>query len=280
MTRVDTMKKVGRRMRTGIRKNRVPALAAEVAYFSMLSLPSILLVLLGAIGFVAGFLGSDASSGIRDEILRLASTFLSPETVRETIAPLVEEMLSAAPAAGVLLIGLVVAAWSSSNAMKSLVEAIDIASGEEPSRRPMKTRLLSIALTLGAVAVSAVLLPLLVAGPKLGEALGIGAVFGIVWAILYWPIAAGVLIAVLAGLYRFAASRKTSWRRHVPGAALAAAIWLLGGFALRVYANLTIFGSESIFGPLAAPVALLLWLYITALAVLIGAALNAELSAA
>nr|MDQ4008099.1 YihY/virulence factor BrkB family protein [Actinomycetota bacterium] len=74
--------------------------------------------------------------------------------------------------------------------------------------------------------------------------------------------------------YHLSVPVRTSWRYDVPGASLALAMWILGSYLLR-WTLEHVVGGTSIYGPLAAPIAVLLWLYLTSLAVLIGAALNA-----
>ena len=85
-------------------------------------------------------------------------------------------------------------------------------------------------------------------------------------------------VCLLATLYHLAVPVRTRWRADLPGAALTLLIWLGGSALLRLVLGLSI-GSTSIYGPLAAPIAVLIWLYLISLAVLIGAAFNASLDA-
>lgn len=95
------------------------------------------------------------------------------------------------------------------------------------------------------------------------------------WRFVYWPIVGLVGVGMLASFFHWAAPWRTPWRRDLPGALLAAVSWLALGAGMRVYTSRFIEGG--VFGLLAAPIAFLLWLYVTALAVLIGAELNAEI---
>jgi len=92
----------------------------------------------------------------------------------------------------------------------------------------------------------------------------------------YWPFVAVVSLAVLTSLYHLAVPVRTPWRRAVPGALLALAFWLVGSVILRDWLAWA-FRSTATYGPLSAPVAVLLFLYLTALAILIGAELNASI---
>jgi membrane protein len=92
----------------------------------------------------------------------------------------------------------------------------------------------------------------------------------------YWPTVIVVCICFLATLYHVSVPVRTNWSFNLPGATFALACWILGSYVLRWVLTVTAADSKSIYGPLAAPIAVLLWLYIVAIAVLIGAAVNAS----
>ena len=91
----------------------------------------------------------------------------------------------------------------------------------------------------------------------------------------YWPIVIAVCICFLATLYHVSVPVRTNWSFNLPGATFSLVAWILGSYLLRWVLTVTAADSKSIYGPLAAPIAVLLWLYVVALAVLIGAAVNA-----
>ena len=93
---------------------------------------------------------------------------------------------------------------------------------------------------------------------------------------LYWPVVLLGSVAVLATLFHLAVPVRTPWRSDLPGAALTLLLWLAGSALLRLVLGLSI-GTTSIYGPLAAPIAVLVWLYLICLALLVGAAFNASL---
>jgi membrane protein len=93
---------------------------------------------------------------------------------------------------------------------------------------------------------------------------------------LYWPTVLLGSVCFLASLYHLSVPVRTRWRADLPGAALTLAMWIGGSALLRAVLDAST-GSTSIYGPLAAPIALLIWLYLISLAVLIGAAFNAAL---
>ena len=91
----------------------------------------------------------------------------------------------------------------------------------------------------------------------------------------YWPVVIVVCICFLATLYHVSVPVRTNWSFNLPGATFSLVAWVLGSYVLRWVLTVTAADSRSIYGPLAAPIAVLIWLYIVALAVLIGAAVNA-----
>ena len=183
----------------------------------------------------------------------------------------------------VLSVGFVVSVWSGSRALGVVLDTVSIMYGLGGRRGIVRTRALSLVLYVLALAAGVLVLPLLLLGPGLlasftRERLGAGALGAGGLSALYWPAVAVLVTAGLAAVYRVAPPVPTTWRRCLPGAALALGLWVLASVALRAVVGGWI-GRGSVYGPLAAPVALLVWLYLLALAVLVGAALNATLDA-
>lgn len=146
--------------------------------------------------------------------------------------------------------------------------------GLDGQRGIVKTRLLAFLLYIIALLIGAIVLPLMVVGPD--------AVVRLVpWgteviAVLYWPTVTLLSIAFLTTLYHVSVPVRSPWIEDVPGALVALAMWVLGSFLLRIYLTNTVEG-PTIYGSLAAPVAVLLWIGISAFAVLVGAAVNAAI---
>jgi len=168
----------------------------------------------------------------------------------------------------------VIALWSGSRAVNVVVDTITIMYGLAGQRSILRTRALSFSLYVVFLFAAVVLLPLVLAGPGLVDRAlpdRLGAV-----GYLYWPVVLVGTAAVLAALYHLAVPVRTGWRGELPGAVLTLLLWLGGSALLRVVLGLSI-GTTSIYGPLAAPIAVLLWLYLINLALLVGAAFNASL---
>jgi membrane protein len=263
----------------GIITDRVTGLAAEAAFFALLSLPPLLLAVVGTIGYFHGWIGQDNIVALQDDIARGARTVLTPGTVNDTVMPIVRDVLKGGHADAVS-IGIVLSLWSGSRAMSTYMDAITIAYDLEGRRSWLTKRVLAYILYAGAVLVGIVILPLLVIGPRLAERAihrGIGDASHVLITATYWPVVLVLSVASLATLYHLAVPVRTPWRRDLPGAVLALLIWLGGSVVLRLYLGATVHPGST-YGSLGAPVAVLLWLYVTALAVLIGAEFNSAVA--
>lgn len=250
---------------------RVTGLAAEAAFFAILSLPPLVFGLAGTVGYITSALGDTTVDQLRDQVVSLAGQLLAPEGVSEVIEPTVDDVL-AGGRADVISVGFVLALWSGSRALNVFVDTITIMYGLGGHRGIVKTRALSFGLYVVALVVGIVVLPLVVAGPRFVRATLPPELSGL--EMLYWPVVVLLSVAFLTTLYHLSVPVRTSWLRDLPGATLAFVAWIVGSFLLRwVLAAAT--GSTSIYGPLAAPIVILIWLYLVSIAVLIGAALNA-----
>jgi membrane protein len=173
----------------------------------------------------------------------------------------------------VISIGFVLALWSGSRALNVFVETITIMYGLGGHRGLVTTRMLSFALYVLGLVTGIVTIPLVVAGPTFVDRV-VPERFEVVNA-AYWPAVVVLSVCFLATLYHASVPVRTTWRHNLPGAALTLALWVFGSFLLRWVLTTTAGESTSIYGPLAAPIAVLLWLYLLSIAVLIGAAVNA-----
>src|SRR3954447_9757902 len=226
----------------GIINHRITGLAAEAAFFALLSLPPLVLAVVGTIGYFHGLIGADNILTLQDDIARGARTVLSPGTVNGTVMPIVGDVLNGGRAEAVS-IGFLISLWSGSRAMSTYMDAITIAYDLEGRRSWLTKRALAYLLYAGAVLVGIVILPLLVIGPKLAERAlhhGVGGAAHLVVATAYWPIVIVLSIASLATLYHLAVPVRTPWRKDLPGAVLALLIWLGGSIVLRLYLGATV----------------------------------------
>lgn len=253
-------------------RNRVTGLAAEAAFFALLSLPPLIFALAGSIGYVADSIGEARTAEIRSAVVDASLRVLTEDTVSSIIEPTLNDVFRGGRY-DVISIGFVLALWSGSRALNVFVDTITIMYGLGGHRGLVRTRMLSFVLYVLGLVTGVVTIPLVVAGPTLVERV-VPERFDFVNS-LYWPSVVVLSVCFLATLYHVSVPVRTSWRYNVPGAALTLLLWVFGSFLLRWVLTTTAGESTSIYGPLAAPIAVLLWLYLLSIAVLIGAAVNA-----
>ncbi len=252
---------------------RILGLAAEAAFFTLLSLPPLFLGLLGLLGYVDGWTDTRTVESIEENILRAVGTVLSDRGVNDIARPLLDDVTGRGRP-DLISLGFAFALWSGSRAVNVFIDTITVMYGLDGHRGIVKTRLLAFLLYIIALLIGAIVLPLMVVGPD--------AVVRLVpWgteviAVLYWPTVTLLSIAFLTTLYHVSVPVRSPWIEDVPGALVALAMWVLGSFLLRIYLTNTVEG-PTIYGSLAAPVAVLLWIGISAFAVLVGAAVNAAI---
>ncbi|MFG2139729.1 YihY/virulence factor BrkB family protein [Streptomyces sp. NPDC048650] len=252
---------------------RVTGLAAEAAFFCLLSLPPLLLGLIGLLGYMEQWIGPATIDSIRQNILSASGTVLSGKGVNEIARPLLNDVFTGRRP-DVISLGFAIALWSGSRALNVFVDTITIMYGLDGRRGIVRTRLLAFALYLAGLVVGAVALPLMVAGPD--TVVGWLPASADIIRTLYWPVVLTLSVAFLTTLYHVSVPVRSPWPEDIPGAVVALAMWVLGSLLLRIYLTSTIEG-PTIYGSLAAPVAVLLWTGVSAFAVLVGAATNAAL---
>ncbi|WP_422745198.1 YihY/virulence factor BrkB family protein [Mycobacterium sp. WMMD1722] len=254
--------------------HRITGLAAEAALYTLISLPALLLAVVGSLGFVAELAGPDGVQSLRRLVLVPPKPFLSDATYAAyegTVATLLAQTRG-----GVVSLSILVSVWTGSRAVGRYLETITIAYGFEP-RSIWRQRALALGLTVGGLLATIAVLPPLVAGPKLVRWLTPDAVADTTLRglnLLFWPAIVVFLVTGLATLYHLGVPWKTPWRRDLPGAILAMVIWLVASAGLRAYLSFFV-SNGGIYQQLALPIAVVLWLYITAIAVLLGAEFNA-----
>ncbi|MFG3349440.1 YihY/virulence factor BrkB family protein [Streptomyces sp. NPDC048018] len=252
---------------------RILGLAAEAAFFTLLSLPPLLLGLIALLGYADEWTNTDTVASIEENILHAAGTVLSDRGVREIARPLLEDVTQG-KRPDLISLGFAIALWSGSRAVNVFIDTITVMYGLDGHRGIVKTRLLAFLLYIVALLIGAVVLPLAVVGPdRIVEIVPWGTE---VVSVLYWPTVILLSIAFLTTLYHVSVPVRSPWIEDIPGALVALAMWVLGSFLLRIYLTSQVEG-PTIYGSLAAPIAVLLWIGISAFAVLVGAAVNAAI---
>ncbi len=248
--------------------------AAALTYYGLLSLFPALIALVSIIGL---FGDPEATTQQVTDIV----TDIGPSSAADTFAGPIESITSNRSAAGVLLIvGLAVALWSASGYVGAFMRASNIAWETPEGRSFLKLRPLQMLVTLVMVIMLAVVaLALVLTGPiveAVGSSIGVSDTVTTVWDIAKWPVLLGVVILMFSVLYYAAPNVKLPGVRWItPGSAFAVIVWLLASAAFAFYvAN---FGSyDETYGTLGGVVTMLVWMWITNLALLFGVELNAE----
>ena len=251
---------------------RVTGLAAEAAFFAVLSIPPLVFALAGAVGYVGDRFSRSQIEDLRQAVIDVSSRAMTDSAVDKIILPTFDDVVGGGRF-DVISIGFILALWSGSRALNVFVDTITIMHGLGGHRGIVRTRALSFGLYVMGLLTGAVTIPLVIAGPSLVRRLLPDRVAFL--NDLYWPTVIVLCICFLATLYHVSIPVRTAWRYNLPGATFSLVAWVLGSYVLRWVLTATAADSRSVYGPLAAPIAVLLWLYLVSIAVLIGAAVNA-----
>jgi membrane protein len=250
--------------------DNVLGLAAQLAYYFLLALVPAMVFLVALTSFfptqlIDQMLGSLARVAPRD------------------VFAIVEEQVGALRGGshgGVLTFGLLVALWSSSAAVVSVTDALNKAYDIEEGRPWWQVRLTAIGLTVGLALFILVAFTLVMLGPTLADTIasrvGLGEAFALTWKIVQWPVVFGLLVLALALLNYFAPDAEQDWTWITPGAVLAAILWVAASLGFKFYvANFADYNAT--YGSLGGVIVLMLWFYLTGVAILVGAEMNAEI---
>jgi membrane protein len=254
-------------------RDHITNLAAALSYYAFLAIPSALLIAAGVFSLVAG---PHAVSTIIDKLGTIipgqAQTLLSDSLRRMT-----EHQATGAIVAG---IGGALALWSVGGAMQNLMWALNIAYDREETRGFVKRRLTAFVMVFFVLLGFALSFGVLVLGPHLstwiGDAIGAKTVVKIVWWAAEWPLlVVGLLVSFAGILYLGPNVNHPRWKFLSFGSLLAVVIWLAASGAFAFYVSK--FGSyNKAWGTLSAVVVLLTWLWLSGVALLLGAEVNAE----
>ncbi|WP_423131136.1 YihY/virulence factor BrkB family protein [Gordonia malaquae] len=249
--------------------------AAQAAFWQALSLPPLLLGVLGSIGYVAGWFGPDTVQVVTERILSFADRTFTPQVVNDLIQPTVENVLGRGRVT-IMSVGFILSLWAGSSAMSCFVSSIVHAHGQHDVRNPVWQRIFALIIYLFFLVMAILVLPLVALGPTYLRNI-VPASWGpaisdlIDW--LYFPFVGLLLIGALSALYRFALPNPLPRGRLVPGAILAGVGFWLTSYVLRFYLT-AVTDAGYTYGALATPIAFLLFTYFLGFAIVAGAELN------
>jgi membrane protein len=253
--------------------DQITDVAAALAYYAFLAIPATLLVVVGLFSLVAdagtvnslmdrleGVVPADAISLLSDSLTRI--------TENESGGLVM------------VLLGFLLALWTTTGAMTGLMRGLNRAYDRKETRNFLKQRLTALGMLVCMLIAVALSLGLLALGPYvsdwIGAAIGLESVFGWIWWTVQWPVLVlGLLLAFSGLLYLGPNVDHPRWQFITPGSAFAVVIWLLASGLFALYVSF--FASyNKAWGSLAAVIVMLTWLWLSALAILFGAEINAE----
>ena len=252
--------------------NHVPLLASALAYSTFFAIPSLLLV-------VVGIFTLTTSPDAIDSLLSALKGAI-PDQALELFGSSLKQINSRGQTSVLLIVsGTLLALWSLTGAMSAFMTAISAAYGVRDPRSFLRRRWIAFKLVLCFLLALVVICALVVFGPTLsgwlGRTTGHESLVSWVWWAAQWPLLIGALLAIITVMLWLAPVQRPSWRELLPGAFLATAIWIVSsaGFA---FFTATFDNYNKTWGSLSAVIITLVWLWLTALALLLGAELNAE----
>ena len=248
--------------------------SAQAGFWSVLSLPPLLLGLLGSLAYIAPLFGPDTLAAIQSQIISTSANLFSNSIVTEIIEPTVSDIVQGARGE-VVSLGFLISLWAGSSAVSAFVDSVVEAHDQTALRHPVRQRFFALGVYVVGLVIVIVSAPFLALGPrKIAEyippdwqnALRYG----------YYPLLVLVLVVVLTVLYRVSLPKPLPTHRLVWGAVLATAFFMVATAMLRVYLQY-ITHTGYTYGALATPIAFLLFAFFLGFAIMIGAELNAAI---
>ncbi|MEO3757521.1 YihY/virulence factor BrkB family protein [Mycobacterium sp. B14F4] len=248
--------------------------SAQAAFWCALSLPPLLLGMLGSLAYVAPLFGPETLPTIENQIISTANSFFSSNVVREIIEPTVRDIVRGARGE-VVSLGFVISLWAGSSAISAFVDSIVEAHDQTPLRHPVRQRFYALGLYVIMLIIAIAAAPFVALGP-IRVAASIPDSWDHVLRFGYYPAVFVCLGLAVLVLYRVSLPKPLPTHRLLLGSLLAAVVFLLATFGLRVYLT-WITATGYTYGALATPIAFLLFAFFLGFAIMIGAELNAAI---
>ena len=257
--------------------DRLPGLAAETAFFAVLSTFPALLVAGSLLGLLEVVVGREVAQEAQGRVLDVLSLVLTDEAsgVLESVRSLFEDSRG-----GLLTFATVGALVSLSGAFAVAINALNLAHDADETRSWVKRRLLGLAMAVATLVLVALSLTVLIVGPlfgrgaQLADLVGLGGAFVFAWDVVRLPAMAAVLLLWATAVLRSAPSRRLRWRDALPGALLAALLWGAASAGFRVYLGFAA-ATNPVLGAFGGGAIVMIWVYLLSLSLLLGGELNA-----
>lgn len=259
------------RVYVSIFEDRILTLAAGVAFYSLLALFPALTVLVSLYGLFAD------PSAVRDHLYALS--FMLPEGTFQIVEDQISRIVTQGTGALTLklAIGFAIALWGANAGMKSAIEGLNAAYREREKRSFLRLNLMSLTLTVSAIGAILVAVAITTVAPAILSLLSLPPAVTLALEFARWPVAIVMLTLALSVLYRYGPSRTAPrWRWVTLGSVIAALLWLLVSLGLSWYLS-SFADYDRTYGSLGAVVAMMMWMWLSTTAVLVGAEINAEM---
>ena len=249
--------------------------SAALSYYFMSALVPMLFFLVTCLGIFA------KSHDLRNSLFSYLQQFLPPDAFSMLQKTLREVAIHSSGLK--LALGLVLALWSGSGGMRSLMDALNRCYHVKEGRPLWKSVLLSMGLTTAISGLTILALVIVLYGGSIAEFVGnhtgLSSVTVLLWKAVQWPLAFFFVVLSFATIYYWAPDAEQQWSWITPGSLIGVILWIVASVGFRVY--LHYFNSYGkTYGSLGAVIVLLLWLYITAMAILVGGEINSEIEKA
>jgi membrane protein len=248
--------------------------SAQAGFWSALSLPPLLLGLLGSLAYVAPLFGPDMLPAILRQLISTAHSVFSPSVVNEIIEPSIRDIANNARGE-VVSLGFLISLWAGSSAVSAFVDSVVEAHDQTPLRHPVRQRFFALFLYVVMLVSAVTAAPLVVMGPRtVAEHIPVGLANALRYG--YYPALILGLLVVITVLYRVSLPQPLPSHRLVWGATLATTVFLVATLGLRFYLR-WITSTGYTYGALSTPIAFLLFAFFGGFAVMVGAELNAAI---
>lgn len=262
---------MGKKLYQEFNDDEVTTRAASLAYYFLLAVFPALLFVLSMLGYFA-----EVGTHVRDSLFATLARVL-PADAGSLVQKTIDEIVKA-NGAGKAIFGVLGALWAASSGVGAIMQCLNVAYDVQETRPWWKKPIISIGLTIALTVLIIAPMILVLYGTELAQSIarhvGFGDLFVNGWRLAQWPIALAFMFVAFAVVYYFAPNvKRPEWHWVTPGSALGVIVWLAASFGLRIYLHYFNSYSKS-YGSLGAVIILLLWLYLTGIAIMVGGELN------
>ena len=252
--------------------HEIPDRAAALSYYFVFALFPTVLVLAALLGLVGTPHLFEALIDYGDSVL--------PSDVASLLSTTLREIVRGA-SGGVLSVGIIGILWAASRGVRSVIGALNVVYAVPHPRPWWKRQVVAVLLTIAFCVLTLTALVLLAFGERIGHAIaawaGLGAVFTSVWRLAQWPVAVVLGIVGMDVVYHLAPARRPRFTWLSPGAVFTLAGWIVASLGMRLYVE-NVADYNATYGSIGAVIVLMLWLYLIAATLLVGAEINAVIA--